>query len=227
MFIWATRTLWALSLRVLFFIALFVGVVVLQMAVLSALRAAGWGPSPALAVSGATVLAAVLAVHFGFRFYGRMQMRALDRERERLGLPHGPCCVVWAAGPGDDIPWNVEGAFQLDYPDVAQRLKIEGVAVVEFQVDPEGRAKNIHCVDVWPAPIFYDAAVDALKAARFRPTEGQGPRFGPSYRVPFVFRIRGASRRRDAGQRVKATSHTVSSRIATMVSRKLTNHQPS
>jgi TonB family protein len=134
---------------------------------------------------------------------------------------------VWAPGQGDDIPWDVEGQLRLAYPDVAQRPKIEGVAIVEFQVDPEGRAKNIHCVDVWPAAVFYDAAVDALRAARFKPASARGPRFGPSYRVPFVFRIRGASRRRDTGQRVRANPRTVGGRIADMAARKFTERQSS
>jgi TonB family protein len=227
MFIWATQKLWSLSLRIAFYAGLFVGVVVLHVALLSALRQMGWAPGPALGASGAAVLAVVLAVHFALRFRARIEARKLDRRRAALGLPHGPCCVVWAAGPGEDIPWDVEGQFQLDYPDVAQRLKIEGVAVVEFQVDPDGRAKNIHCVDVWPAPVFYQAAVNALRAARFRPASARGPRFGPSYRVPFVFRIRGASRRRDTGQRVRANSHTMGARLADLAARRFTDRQSS
>jgi TonB family protein len=227
MFVWATQKLWSLTLRIAFYVALFMGVVVLQVAVLSALRQMGWAPGPALGVSGAVVLAAVLAGHFALRYRAGLEAKKLDRKRATLGLPHGPCCVVWAAGPGDDIPWDVEGQFQLDYPEVAQRLKIEGVAVVEFQVDPEGRAKNIHCVDVWPAPVFYEAAVAALRAARFRPASARGLRFGPSYRVPFVFRIRGASRRRDTGQRVRANAHTVGGRLADLAASRFTKRQSS
>ncbi len=227
MFVWATQKLWSLSLRVVFYVALFVGVVVLQVAVLSALRQMGWAPGPALGVSGSVVLVAVLAAHFALRFRARRELRKLDRKRAALGLPNGPCCVVWSAGPGENIPWDVEGQFQLNYPDVAQQLKIEGVAVVEFQVDPDGKAKNIHCVDVWPAPIFYQAAVEALRAARFKPASERGPRFGPSYRVPFVFRIRGASRRRDTGQRVRANAHTVGGRLAALAARRFTNRQSS
>jgi TonB family protein len=195
MFVWATQKLWALTWRIAFYVALFLGVIVLQVALLTALRQSGWAPGPALGVSGAVVLAVVLAGHFALRYRAGLEAKKLDRRRVALGLPNGPCCVVWPGGPGEDIPWDVEGQFQLAYPDVAQRLKIEGVAVVEFQVDPEGKAKNIHCVDVWPAPVFYEAAADALRQARFRSASTAGPRFGPSYRVPFVFRIRGASGR--------------------------------
>lgn len=227
MFVWATQRLWSLILRVAFFVVLFVGVVALQGAVVTGLRAAGWSPGAALSVSGVVVLAMVLTIHFALRFRAQQEAARLDRKREALGLPHGPCCVVWSAGPQEHIPWDVEGQFQLDYPPVAQQLKIEGVAVVEFQVGPDGLAKNIHCVDVWPAQVFYEAAVTAIRAARFKPASERGPRFGPSYRVPFVFRIRGASRRPDTGHRVKAKPATVSGRLAAEATRRLTNRQSS
>ncbi len=224
-FVWAAQKLWPLILRTTFFILLFIGVVVLQGAVVTGLRAAGWSPGAALSLSGVVVLAMVLAVHFAVRFLRQREEKRLDQQRQALGLPHGPCCVVWTPGPQEQIPWDVDGQFQLNYPPAAQQLKVEGVAVVEFQVGPDGLAKNIHCVDVWPAPVFYDAAVTAIRAARFKPATERGPRFGPSYRVPFVFRIRGASRRPDAGHRVKAKPATLSGRIAAEAMRRLTNRQ--
>ncbi|MFZ4121125.1 MAG: TonB family protein [Caulobacterales bacterium] len=204
MFVWATRTVWQLALRAAFFIGLFITVIFLQVAVVTGLRGMGWSPGNALGASGVVVLSVVLGVHFGLLFQARLKAKKLDGARLRLGLPEGACCVVWRGGPGDNIPWDVEGQIQADYPAVAEVLKIEGFAVVDFEVGHDGRAKNLHCVDVWPAAVFYDSAADALKRANFRSSDPHGPRFGPSYRVPFVFRIKGASRQRDAGALAKA-----------------------
>lgn len=222
MFVWATRTLWAMALRAAFFAGLFVVVIVMQVALVTALRAGGWSPPAAIAASGSAVLAIVLGVHYGLRFRAARAARALDRERERLGLPHGPCCVVWRGEAGDDIPWDVEGQLHAEYPPVAERLKIEGFAVVDFEVGHDGRAKNLHCVDYWPAPVFYQAAADALRAASFTSSDPNGPRFGPSYRIPFVFRIRGASKLNDRGRKARKRG-----RRARATQRRLRTRQPS
>jgi TonB family protein len=134
--------------------------------------------------------------------------REVRRMRQRL--PSGPCCVVWrqtdSAGPGeedDSMPWDVIGPLRARYPRLARRLGIEGVAIAEFEVNAEGKAKNINCVDAWPSDVFYEAAREALTHVRFEPKPDVHPRFGQSFRMPFVFRINGAARLKEAGRRAR------------------------
>jgi TonB family protein len=101
------------------------------------------------------------------------------------------------------MPWEPVGALRARYPWLARRLGIEGIAIAEFEVGADGRAKNISCADVWPSNVFYDAAREALLHARFQPRGDIHVRYGASYKMPFVFRIAGASKTRDAGRRAR------------------------
>jgi TonB family protein len=85
---------------------------------------------------------------------------------------------------------------------LARSLGVEGVAIAEFEVGADGRAKNINCVDAWPSDVFYEAAREALLHAKFQPKDVH-VRFGASYKMPFVFRIAGASKARDTGRRAQ------------------------
>jgi hypothetical protein len=51
--------------------------------------------------------------------------------------------------------------------------------------------------------VFFDAAREALLRARFEPKPDLHVRFGASYRMPFVFRIAGASTLPDHGVRAR------------------------
>lgn len=204
MFVWATRTLSVFALRGLFYLGLFLAVVVLHIAVTSALRAEGWNPGAALAVSGGLVLATVLGGNYAAGELRRR--RAISREVARLalGLPEGPCCVVWRAK--DDaktsaMPWDLATPLRAPYPPLARRLGVEGVAVVDFEIGADGAPKNIHCIDAWPSDVFFHAAAAALREARFTIKPGRKARFGRSFRMPFVFRIAGAARLKDKGRR--------------------------
>jgi TonB family protein len=121
----------------------------------------------------------------------------------RQGLPGGPCCVVWRAAEGghrdDAMPWRLAAPLRARYPRLARRLGVEGVAVAEFEVGSDGRAKNLHCVYAWPSDVFYEAAQEALAHARFEPKPDLRVRYGASYRMPFVFRIAGAARLSEKG----------------------------
>lgn len=205
MLIRATRTLSALALRVVFYVVLFFAVVIVHVALTAALRQAGWNAGASLLASGAAVLAFVLgAISLGERAHARREA-AREAERVRLGLPDGKCCVVWrGAETSTDMPWELEGPIRARYPSLALRLGVEGLAVAEFEIAADGQAKNIHCVDVWPSAVFFEAAREALVHARFRAHEGVPIRFGASYRVPFVFRISGASEQRDRGRKARA-----------------------
>jgi TonB family protein len=109
--------------------------------------------------------------------------------------------VVWRAVEGEaDMPWRVVGEMHAPYPSLARRLGVEGFALIDFEIGADGAAKNVHCVEAWPGEMFFDASVRALREARFEPKPGVPPRFGATYRMPFVFRINGASKIADRGR---------------------------
>jgi TonB family protein len=208
MLISATRTVSTLTMRALFYGCLVVFVVLVHLALTGALRAEGWSPSASLLASGAAVLGLVLLL-VNVADWLR-EKRAAHREMQRMkqGLPGGPCCVVWkSAEPAQEseesMPWDVAGPLRARYPKLARRLGVEGVAVAEFEVAAGGRVKNVHCVYAWPSDVFFDAAREALLAAQFQAKPDQHVRFGSSYRMPFVFRIAGASKTQDSGRRAR------------------------
>ncbi len=203
MLVWATRTVSALTLRGLFYGGLFLLVVTLHVALTAGLRAQGLGGGAALFVSGAAVLALVLALVNAADFVAEKRAAGRELERMRQGLPGGPCCVIWRGVAGEgDMPWQVAGgALRARYPKLARRLGVEGVALVEFEISALGAAKNVHCVYAWPSPVFFEAAQEALTHAKFVAIADAPVRYGASYRIPFVFRIAGAARIEDAGHR--------------------------
>lgn len=202
MFIWATRTASVLTARALFYIGLFLFVVVLQVAITSALRSAGWSPALALLVSGAVVLAVVLGANYGAEVLRRRRAQAREALARALKLPDGPCCVVWATGEGESaMPWTLTEPLRVPYPALPKRMGVEGVAIVDFEIGVDGAPKHIGCIDAWPSDIFYEAAATALRNARFVVKPGATARFGTSFRMPFVFRIAGAAKLKDRGRR--------------------------
>src|SRR5262249_44141263 len=128
------------------------------------------------------------------------------RMRMRQRLPEGACCVLWKPDEhdlGPEMPWEVVGDIRARYPKLARRLGVEGYAIVEFEMSAGGVAKSVLVVDAWPSDVFFDAAREALLHARFEPKGDFHVRFGASYRMPFVFRITGAAKLRDAGRRAR------------------------
>jgi TonB family protein len=188
-----------------FLFVVFVVVIVLQGAVHGALRNAGVPGGLSLLISGAAVFGGVVGGFALFRAWLALDRRRAEAERDRLGLPDGPCCIVWRGEDGAEMPWSLAHPIRVHFPKIARRFGVEGVAVVEFDIAPEGQVKNIHCIDAWPSDIFFDAAKGALKDVRFVARPGERPRFGPSYRMPFVFRIQGAARVTDRGRRARRT----------------------
>lgn len=205
MFVWATRTASVYAARAFFYVGLFLFVVALQVGITTSLRGMGWGAGLSLLVSGSVVLAVVLGANYAAERYRKRRAAWREAERQRLGLPDGPCCVVWskAAGGGEEapMPWDLLAPLRAPYPKLPQRLGVEGVAIVDFEIGVDGAPKHVACVHAWPSDIFFDAASAALKEARFAIKPGETARFGTSYRMPFVFRIAGAAKLRDAGRR--------------------------
>jgi TonB family protein len=199
----APRVISNFALSAAFLAALFVGVVILHLSLNAMLRNAGLEPNASTLLAGAlSVMLVLLAWVAGQDVLARRRRRH-DAERVALELPDGPCCVIYRSSEGAEMPWTITGAVQVAYPRAARRLGVEGLAVVDFEVGGNGRAKNLHCVDVWPHRLFYEAAAQALLQARFKARDGKLPRFGPTYRMPFVFRMRGASAVTDHGRRAR------------------------
>lgn len=216
MLVRATRTASAFTARALFYCGLFVFVVIVHIAITGALREIGWNGGMALTASGAVVLALVLLlVNVADWVRGWLAERR-EMQRVRLRLPSGPCCVVWRAPEApeaqdgeDGMPWEPVGPVRARYPRSARRLGVEGMAIVEFEVSAEGRAKNINCVDAWPSDVFYLAAKEALTLARFQPKYDEHVRFGASYKMPFVFRIEGSTKLKERGRRAQPYNPTL------------------
>lgn len=197
----ATRTISTYAVGSALMAGLFILVVAAQFVVVAGLRGIGIGGGWALAIAGALILGAVFAMRAGLRQLHARAIASREGARHAHALPDGPCCVVWRAGSGADFPFELEGEVSVIYPKAARRLGIEGFAIVDFEVSATGAAKNLHVVDFWPSRLFYDAAVEALQRARFTPRDPSKAWRGPSYRMPFVFRIRGAARVRDKGRK--------------------------
>jgi TonB family protein len=198
----ATRAISNFTGRVLFLGGLFLFVIMAQGAIVSSLRGLNIAGGPALLISGAIILPAVLIAAAIARANGRAAACKLDAQREAAQLPEGACCVVLRPQQASqaEFPWELQGDVRAAYPKLARRLGIEGYALVDFEIGADGAAKNLHCIEVWPAPMFYEAAREALTAARFGLRPGAAAKFGPSYRIPFVFRIQGAAKVSDSGR---------------------------
>jgi TonB family protein len=199
----APRVISNFALSTAFLFSLFFGVIFLHMAINAMLRNAGLEGGLSLLLAGGLAFVLVVSAWVVGQDLLAQRRRRHEAEREALGLPDGPCCVIARTTEGAEMPWAMTTAVQVDYPRAARRFGIEGMAVVDFEVSADGRPKNLHCIDVWPHRIFYEAAAKALLQARFRARPGAKPRFGPTYRMPFVFRIQGGSSVRDLGRRAK------------------------
>ncbi len=211
MLVSATRTVSALTLRAIFYATLFVVVVIVHLSLTGVLRAQGWNGGVSLFISGAVVLGLVLACVNIADWLRERRAARLEILRMRQGLPGGPCCVVWKTGEPSDqsedaMPWRLTGPLRARYPKLARRLGVEGVVVIEFEIGAGGVVKNAHCVYAWPSDVFFEAAREALMRARFEPKADVHVRFGASYRMPFVFRIAGATRLAQSGRRAQAPS---------------------
>lgn len=199
----APRALSDFAVSTLFLATLFVVVLFLHFSINAMLRNAGLAPGLSVTLAGALAFIGVLSVWIIGQDSQARRRRQVEAERAALALPEGPCCVVFRGGEGAEMPWAMTTTVEVAFPRIARRLGIEGVALVEFEIGADGRAKNLHCADVWPHRLFYDAAADALLRARFTARDGAEPRFGPTYRMPFVFRIRGGAAVADYGRRAQ------------------------
>lgn len=180
------------------FLALvFVGVLVMQSAVTGGLRSVGVPGGTAQFASGAIVFGTVVGGFALITGYVALMRARAEMERARMRLPEGPCCVLWREGEGavgqDGAaapPFAPERPLRVRFPPLARRFGIEGVAVAEFEIAADGRAREIRCIDAWPSTVFFTAAKSALQRARF--AAEVAPTGPVRLRMPFVFRIRSA-----------------------------------
>jgi len=193
----SARTASTLILRAVSYLGLFLAVVLSHLAVSSALRAQGQSAFVAQLGSGAAVLAAVLSVAGVADWARARHAAARERRRLRLKLPDGPCCVLWddakSAEMAAALPWRAP--VQPRHPRLARSLGVEGATIVEFEVGAKGGAENMRMIEAWPSYAFYNAARRALARHRFRLKRGASAAAGERWRVSFVFRIAGNSRR--------------------------------
>lgn len=205
MIVRATRTSPLWTLRALFYVALIAFISLSSLALTAIFVMRGWSDAFAVIATGVVALALFIVGHSGVEMLRRRWQIDLERERAARRLPIGPCCVVWREEEKSvrqlleeeesgvfEMPWAPIAPLRPRYPRLARRLGIEGVAVAEFEIGADGRAKMIACADVWPSDIFFEAAREALQRARFQPRGDVHVRYGVSYKLPFVFRIAGA-----------------------------------
>jgi TonB family protein len=196
MLVKATRTISALLLRALIYLGLFSLVVLLHIAITESLRAQGLGGVFSLTVSGAVILGVVLLAFSAGEWLREQRAVRLEAARVRLRLP-GPCCVLWNdddSGAEDAMQWTMIGPLRARFPPLLQRLEIEGLAIVDFEISAEGRAKNFRCIHAWPIDAVYEAAREGLLRARFEPKPDIHVHHGVSYQLPIVFRLRAPAR---------------------------------
>jgi protein TonB len=112
--------------------------------------------------------------------------------------------------PGGRVGGRGDGAFALsdvavppvlvqrvipDYPRHARRSGTEGEVVLEVVVDRRGRvARQVRVLD--SAPLFDDAAIDAVRRWRFRPArDARGTAVAVVMEVPLRFVLEEGARR--------------------------------
>jgi len=57
--------------------------------------------------------------------------------------------------------------LSVEYPEIASRNNVTGYVVVEFLLNPDGSAKNVHVVEAQPQGIFDRSAMNAVARGRF------------------------------------------------------------
>ena len=85
---------------------------------------------------------------------------------------------------------GLEGLQQsVEYPEAARRAGVEGRVIVQFVVDERGRVVDPVVVRS-PSPLLSDAALDAVRQARFRPGSDAGEAVKVRFALPITFRLR-------------------------------------
>ena len=100
--------------------------------------------------------------------------------------PSGPKVVFI---PYDDPPVAMTPIRPV-YPEIAQEAGIEGVIVVQAFIDEKGRVKETLILKGVPNTGLDEAAMDAIKATRFRPAKQRERAVGVWISIPVNFRLK-------------------------------------
>lgn len=92
--------------------------------------------------------------------------------------------------PYEDPPVPI-GGINVVYPDFAKRAGVKGTVVLEAEVYKDGRVGNVEVLQsVQSGPGGLDeAAIAAVKAARFQPGKMNGNPVNTLVRIPLVFKL--------------------------------------
>jgi TonB family protein len=96
-------------------------------------------------------------------------------------------------------------SLHLKYPAAARRQGIEGTLEVQFTVDTDGEARNI-VVAKSLHPLCDSAAVDAIRAVRFRPGTYRGQPIPVRMSLPIRFELQPTGQPARPGQPARSTS---------------------
>ena len=77
-----------------------------------------------------------------------------------------------------------------EYPFPARRRGLEGVALVEVTILPDGRCGEARLLECTGSPLFGDAALETVEHWRYRPATRNGRPVESRQTIRFVFRLR-------------------------------------
>jgi protein TonB len=76
------------------------------------------------------------------------------------------------------------------YPSTALRRRVEGEALIEVLVLPDGSCGEAKLVECSGSSLFGEAALEAIRQWRYRPAVQDGRAVAASHRVRFVFKLK-------------------------------------
>lgn len=91
--------------------------------------------------------------------------------------------------PYDDPPEPL-APIKPKYPEIAQEAGIEGTVVVQVFVDAKGRVKETIILKGIPNTGLDEAAIDAIRAVRFKPAKQRERPVGVWISIPVNFRLK-------------------------------------
>jgi len=91
--------------------------------------------------------------------------------------------------PYDDPPVPI-GSISPIYPEIAQEAGIEGIVIVQVFVDKKGRVKEAIILKGIPNTGLDEAAVEAIRAVRFKPAKQRELAVGVWISIPVNFRLK-------------------------------------
>ena len=91
--------------------------------------------------------------------------------------------------PYDDPPVAMSPIRPI-YPEIAQKVGIEGVVVVQVYIDERGRVKETLILKGVPNSGLNDAAMESIRKTRFRPAKQREKPVGVWISIPVNFKLK-------------------------------------